>query len=141
VNRLLNDTGDRLAGKSAPAGQHLIEDASDAELVRAGIDALTQELLRGHVTWRSRYRVFGLNVARVRLRKAEISDFDSIFGIHYDVRRLDVTVDDAPGVRVGEAIADLSGNRNNAPDREQAGRDDFPQITPGSKLLRHVDDT
>jgi hypothetical protein len=73
--------------------------------------------------------------------EAEVEDLDLPVGQDVDVRRLQVTVDDAPGVGKSKALADLLH------DRELVGRgleglllDDVQEAGPIEQLHGHVDD-
>ena len=122
-----------LAAKRAFAGEHLIEDATEAEKIGAGVHGFALGLLRGHVRRRAEHgpRLRQPDVVVLRPGQAEVekldtrgegegSDGDSSFSslvlasvvpcFEPDVAGLDVAVDEAGGVGGGQALGHLGGD-------------------------------
>ena len=112
------------AGERQLAGQHLEHDDAEREDVGAVIDALAERLLGRHVRHGSLRRPGrvassfaasrALGAAAGPVGEAEVEDLRVAFRRDDDVRRLDVAVDDAVGVRVGERVRDLHGEVDRA---------------------------
>ena len=106
------------------AGRHLVEHDAEREQVGARVELPAARLLGRHVRHRAQRRprhrhslaMRGL-VRRRRLgpldqlRQAEVEHLGLAARRHEDVRRLDVAVDDALGVRGVERVGDLHGER------------------------------
>ncbi len=96
-----------------PAEQ-LVEDDAEREKIAARVDAFAQDLFGRHVRGRSERgdvlepqgRERDLVGAGRALRDPEVEDLDVTVPAHEDVRRLDVAVDDAALVRVGQPSRD-----------------------------------
>ena len=95
------------AGKRLLIREQLVEDRADGEDVAPVIDLRTRDLLGRHVIERAEHHA-RLRHARVgQARDAEVEDLERAFGGDDQVGRLDVAMDDAGVVRVGEAGAQL----------------------------------
>ena len=111
VHDLVHERGDVLAVERRRAAQHLVDDHAEGEDVRAVIGALADDLLGRHVLRRAeQHSGLGEVAGAAHAGDAEIGDLHRPVGDHHDVRGLDVTVDHAALVRVGEAFGDLRGN-------------------------------
>ena len=117
--RLLVDDGVEHGPFAVPAerkrpGGHLVEDDAERPDVGAGVDVLARGLFGGHVGDRAdghpRDRHPGL---AGQLGQAEVEDLGLSIGRDHDVARLDVAVDDAVLVGLGQPPGDLGGD----PDR------------------------
>ena len=102
------DGNGAVALKGQPVGQKLIEDDAGAVNVRARIDAVALCLLRRNIVDGAQ------RFLRERLRRvgktgdAEVSHLNASVPQYHNVLRLNVTVDDAAGMRVAEPLHDLS---------------------------------
>jgi hypothetical protein len=142
---VLEDSGHRLddAGsiECPPPGEHLVEARPEREDVGAEVDRLAADLLGRHVAGGPHDELRAgaadggdprRDVARLRPdpRDPEVEDLRAAVVRQEDVLGLDVAVDDAPGVRGGEPVGDLTGDLRGALGRQGAGpqpvREDFP---------------
>ena len=103
-----------------PAGQHLVEHAAERPDVRPRVDVPARHLLRAHVAGGADDeadlgdRLDGLlHVAlhRRRLGEAEVDELHLTPGREHHVRRLEIAVDHALGVRLFEPGDDLHRDR------------------------------
>jgi hypothetical protein len=69
---------------------------------------------RAHVRWWRDSRF------RVQLGDAEVDDFGEPVSGHHDVLGLEIAMDDAGGVRLGQALCDLPGQMDRAAQRDRA---------------------
>ena len=99
----------RLAGERGPQRQQLVEEAAGGVEVRAVVDGLAERLLRGEVLGGAHHHA-GLRHRRLGAVQgagdAEVHDLDGAGVGDDDVGRLDVAVDDAVLVAVGERLQD-----------------------------------
>ena len=113
----IEPSGTATCVERALARQHLEEDDPEREEIAALIQRPAERLLRRHVAWRAGNTALCLGRLRRPRRKAprdpKIQDLDATRGQQLNVRRLDVAVHDASGVRVPERV----GNRHADPDR------------------------
>ena len=86
------------------AAQQLVERDAEREQVAARRDGLAERLLGGGVA----RRAGGLGVLALGDGDAEVAQRRLALGVDPDVVGLDVAVDDAVGVRVGERVGDLA---------------------------------
>ncbi len=110
-------TGTSLSERVA-AGSHFVKHHSQRKNVRAGVYRPAQNLLGAHVLQRSHQRSgqrsrlgahFGLDAFwPLSARDSEVQDFDPASIVDHDVRRLDVAVNDAPGVRFVQGVRRLN---------------------------------
>src|SRR5689334_25374488 len=86
------------------------------------VDVLAKDLLRRHVGECAERRA-GLREARVvpELRDAEVHDLDAPVQRQEDVVRLDISMDDAPGMRCVQTLSDLDAERLYLADGQLAG--------------------
>src|SRR5580658_7307180 len=114
---LIHDRHVIAAGIRRHAGEHLVK--HDAEGVDIGplVDLLAQDLLRGHVLWRTDY-VAGLGELGVafalRRRDAEVHDLQESFLVDQHVRGFQVAVHDAELMRYRHAGADVDAELSGA---------------------------
>ncbi len=114
--------GRRVALERAAPGEHLEEQAAERPDVGAGVDRLAADLLGAHVGRGAHHapvggQLRGVSVLRAarrvrRLGEAEIDELHAAAGRDHHVRGLQVAVDHALGVRLGEAFGDLNGERH-----------------------------
>ena len=98
---------ERSAGEWQPAPDRFIENEPEREEVRARIGFAAERLLRGHVGRRAEQRVRPRQLLIGRdLRDSEIENLDAVTSQH-DVRRLQVAVNDALVVGLGQGGSDL----------------------------------
>ena len=115
---LLHDLGVRVAPERPPAGQQLVEDDAQAEDVRAAIDPvpLAPGLLGAHVGRRPG-EPGSLAEVLVLQRQPEVGHERLARGVEQDVGRLDVAVDQAPGVGVVQGLGDRRHQLGRLPER------------------------
>ncbi len=143
--------GAGLALEGALARRHLVEDRAEGELVGAEIDRPSGGLLRRHVAGRahhgarlrrrSRRRLHDRRFLRERLDElgeAEVEDLDVPVLRDHDVLGLQVPVDDARAVRLGEALGDLRGEVEELARRNGLRGDELAQRAPLDQLHRDV---
>ncbi len=103
------------------AGDHLVDERAEGELIRAEIDEPADDLLRGHVAGRAddaerirqaglERRIIGGRRRCARLADAEVHDLRAAVLGQHDVARLQIAVHDPGGVRDCQAIGDLAGD-------------------------------
>ena len=109
----------------ASAGQHLEQHDSECPDVHPFVDGLSHRLLRRHVGRRTENQPhFGrARIMRRRVRTAlgtprvecfgepEVQDFHRAVVSHFDVRRLQIAMDDPVLMRLLERLGDLARNR------------------------------
>lgn len=115
----------RVALERSPPGHHLVQHTAEGKQIAASVDRQAAHLFRRHVAHRA-HRRSGVGLGRrVRTglglctnrqrdpRQAEVEDLHPVIAGQKEVLRLQVSVDDALGVRGGEPIrdrrADLDG--------------------------------
>ena len=122
-------------------GQELVEDRARREHVAAPVDALAHRLLGGHVVRGTEDDApAGDSGAGGDAGEAEVEDLGPSIGPDQDVGGLDVAMDDAARMRVGEAGADLEEDPH--PVGEGDGGpllDERAQVVPLQQLHRHVE--
>jgi hypothetical protein len=99
------------------AGEQLVQEDAEREHVAPRVHRGAACLLRRHVrhgpeqdTWRrGEHRALAAPVGRHALGQAEVDDLDAALPREQHVGGLEIPVDDAVGMRVGEGIADLHG--------------------------------
>ena len=166
LGRVVDDRGDRLgrrlAAERLAARRHLVQDRPERELVRAVVDGAAARLLRGHVAGRpehdpgrglrrgrlgpgGRGRVepvlLSAGAVAAQLGEAEVEDLDVAVGGHHDVLGLQVPVDDAGGVGLGEAVRDLGSDVEQPSNGQGArilGQDQLAQRVPLDHLHHDV---
>ena len=130
------DRGRALEGPAARG--HLVEDGPEGELVGAVVDRLSGRLLRRHVADRpendagARLLSRGQDLTSVGERRrgfgqAEIENLHETLGGHHDVLGLQVPVNDARCVRLGEAGGDLRADRKRLLRRQRAARQELAE--------------
>ena len=114
-----------------PERQQLVEGQPQRVDVGAGV-ALAAEPLGRHVAERAQ-DVAGLGQAVVlRLGQAEVGDPDDARVVEQQVRRLDVAVDDAAGVGVGQPLRRLAADLRHAPEERRARRPESVDVETGA---------
>lgn len=115
----MHEAGDdflrRRAVEEPPAGKHLVNEAACGEDVAPAVHALSEHLLRRHVTERPEYdplsgprdgarfgRAFGQMEALER--EAKVENLHPLVGREEDVLGFEVAVDDSLGVRGRKAV-------------------------------------
>jgi len=134
-----------------PAGEELVEDAARGIDVGAGVDPRSRDLLWRHVgrgahdQARRRTRP-GLGLRSPRLARpehwaseAEVEDLEPAVGGQHQVRRLDVAVHDAPGVRRAERIRHLCAEAQDILDRQRTATEPLRERLPLDQLLGDVE--
>jgi hypothetical protein len=98
-----------LAFEGCPSRDGLVEDARQRVDVRAAVDLLALDLLRRDVGDRPDERLLAGQAAGTRgvLGEAEVAQIRRAVAVDQDVRGLDVTMDEATGVRLVERLAYL----------------------------------
>ena len=135
--------GERLLERE-PSGRHLVEHDAQRVEVAAGVDALAPHVLRRGVAHRAHELAAGRDLREVvRLaQQAEVHDVHIVLGAEDDVLRLDVAVDHAEVVRVGEAARDAERDRQRPADRELASViEDLLEGLPAHEFHRDVEPT
>ena len=89
------------------AGEQLVEDGAHREEVGALVHLLAPHLLGRHVVGRAHHRARARHLGDAQPGEAEVEDLHREVREDADVRGLQVAVDDALGVGVGEPLADL----------------------------------
>jgi len=97
---------DGLGMKGGFPGEELVEHQAHGVDVAADGHLATGELLRGHVGRRARAELLRPDIPK-GARQAEVGDNDLPAAVEHDVSRLEITVQNAPGVRRGQAGAEL----------------------------------
>ncbi len=100
------DLGQRAAGEGLLVGQQLVEHHAEREHVGAPVHRLLAHLLGRHVVGRAGGDVAGAVVLVRDARDAEVEHARLRAPDHEDVGRLDVAVDHALAVRVGQRVGD-----------------------------------
>ncbi len=157
LGHVVDDRGGRLrrclAPEGLPARRHLVEDRTQGELVGAVVHQPPPGLFRGHVPGRAEDDADrGLGRRRLRPRgggrveilplaarsiaaqldEAEVEDLHEAVGRHHDVVGLQVTVNDARGVGLGEALRDLRS------DLEETARGEGVGLAAQDQLPKRV---
>ena len=97
--------------KGDPAGDHFVHDDSEGVDVRAGVHLLEIDLLGRHVLRRSEHDSrSGHAVGVHEPGQPEVHDPDIALPVDHDVLGLEVAVDDAQPVGLGQAFGDLDGD-------------------------------
>jgi len=113
-----------IPGEGAPSRQCLVEDHAERKEIAPRVHGLSPGLLRAHVGDRPRRESLrGQPRRALDVGNSEVGQLRGALGIHDDVRGLDVAVDHAPRVRVGECFRDRAPDRDHLGDAERAFRD------------------
>jgi hypothetical protein len=117
-----------IALKGQPACSHFVENYAERKKIRARIQLFAKCLLRRHVCNGAQSRSWARQLFRIRTQRsqrlalstcnlrtrhfceAEIQNLGVAPLGHKDVRRFDVPVDDALGVRCVQPVRDLNGD-------------------------------
>jgi hypothetical protein len=99
----------RLAGIGQLPGEHLVHDDAQRIYVAPGVGHRALGLLRRHIVHGAHGLVGIAGQAALQLRDAEISHLDGAVLQQHDVLGLDVAVDYAPLMGVGQGLGDLRG--------------------------------
>ena len=102
----------RIAVKRPPTSEHLVEHGTQRPDVGADVEIAAAQLLRRHVGQRANRggRVGRRRQAIGQTRYPEVDDLHDATGREQRVGRLDIAVDDAGAMRLGQAIGHLGGN-------------------------------
>ena len=144
----------RRARERQPARRHLVADDAAGEEIGAAIDVAASRLLRRHIRHGAerdpdRRRVlagcarrvglaFGAARGERELRDAEVEHLRLPAARDEDVRRLDVAVHDALGVRGIERVGDLDRDVERAIEGQRPARDLFLERAAVEQLHHHV---
>ena len=136
-NRVRDRLGMRSLERHVP-GQHLVEHDADRPDIGARVRGLPAHLLRRHVGRRAEGRVLRRQLQRIdERRQAEVEDAHAVLGQDH-VARLDVAVDDALRVRLGEPVGDLRRDLERLVDRHRPALEPLLQRRP--LVERHHDE-
>ncbi len=140
----------RFAAKGAPPADHLVEQGAEGEDIGPAVDGLGLGLLGRHVGGGARdHPLAGFRAAvlksqrigefhRIRPRdvygQPEVQDLHQPFRRDHDVRRLQVAVDDADRVRLGECVRDLDRITQNVVERQALGGNQLVEAPAGDEL-------
>ena len=139
VGDLRHHAGERFRLEGLSIGEQLVRDGAHREDVRPKVHRLSLDLLGRHVMRGARDVAGARDGRRLEERDTEIHDLHLALRAHPDVARLDVAVDDAVAVSVGEALADLPENVYLPFHRERPLLLDDPlQVEPLDELHRDV---
>src|SRR5262249_5264550 len=126
-----------------PAGQHLVEDHTEAVEVAARVTASALHLLGRHIIrgagrpGQTRPRHLAQRGVE---RDPEIDDLDAGPGRHDHVLRLEITVNDAFAMQIVERVGDLHGNVDGSIDGQNAvATNDAAQRFTLDELLYEID--
>ena len=109
----------RVALERDSPGRHLVKDDAERVDVGAGVDRLALDLLRAHVFRGPDHDPRpGDALPLERAGDTEIHDVDAAALVDHDVLRLEVAVDDAVAVGLGQAPGDLQGDRHGPAGRQ-----------------------
>ena len=115
----VEDRGFALDRQRMSTGEELVQQDSQRPDVGAQVDLRAARLLRRHIGERSETYARQGEVGDVSPSQPEVEDLHfAVVGDEY-VRRLDVAMDDADLMCVGEPARDLNGDRRRALDRER----------------------
>jgi hypothetical protein len=141
VEHLEEDRVHRLGLEGLVAGEELVHHGADREDVGALVDPLAPDLLGRHVVRRAHDRPRLGHLGGAEPGQAEVHDLHRARGQQVDVRGLEVAVDDALGVGVGEAVADLLDHRELVLEpREGPARDDVLEVRALEQLHHEIDE-
>src|SRR5262249_13424229 len=121
-------------------GNHLEQQTPERPDVRSLVERFPAHLFRAHVRWRAQepwsdcffgyQRLWRGSVAACSvpdLRDAEVEHLDDAVRRHLDIRRLEVTMNDAPLVRGFERCGDLTRDLQRLGDAHRSARDQLRQ--------------
>jgi hypothetical protein len=124
------------------AGRHLVDEDAERKDVAARVDRISHQLLGRHVG----ERADDLALARLLdawqprrldvLGEAEVEHLHAAVGADHDIGRLEVAMDDPPGVRRGERLGDGNRNRQQLVELESARRNQPVERRPLHQLHR-----
>jgi hypothetical protein len=124
--------------KAVLAGQHLVQHHTEGPDVGAAVERLAPHLLGAHVSHRAGPLSRRGELAPRKLGDAEVQDLEHAVGGDHEVRRLDVPVDHAPLVGLGQPASRLQG------EGDDLGRGHRPPLqAPRQRLalvVRHRDE-
>ena len=89
-------------GKRLLAGEDLIRDDSQRELIRLAVHRISFHLFRRHIIWRAHHGAAVCHLLRCDAGHTEIGDLGDGIVVHDDIGGLDVAVHDAFAMRVIE---------------------------------------
>ena len=123
-----------LAVESLALRDHLVEDSSQAEHIRARIDRISRQLLGRHVVQDLRGLAGGLGCILTCARNAEAQNLYNAIPLHHDLRRFKAIMKNFSYVRVVKPLAGLSGDILQIPD----GKSFFTGQHGGDAVALHV---
>ena len=132
---LHRDLERRVAGERDLAGQHLVQDDPDRVDVGALVDRGSLRLLGRQVLRGADDRADLRHLARARAGDAEVGHLQAAVGVHDDVVRLDVAVDDPVPVCIADRGQDLARVVDRDPDRRRPPADDQLLERPPREIL------
>ena len=109
-----------VSGERHPAGDRLVEDEAQRVDVGLAVDVETLCLLGRRIAYGPDHRADRLGPAGLgeRSRHAEVGDPQTSLVVEEEVRRLHVSVDEASGVRIGQAGCGLTTDEHRLLDRQ-----------------------
>jgi hypothetical protein len=93
------------------AAEHLVGDGSETEDIRRRADAISRDLLGGHVERRPRELAGGSGRRGLEMGDTEVHHLRRSVGKHHDVPGLHVAMDDALAMGVVERVGDTLEDR------------------------------
>ena len=131
------DLGECALSERPLSREGLIEDGAKREQITARIDPRLERLLGRHVAGAAEDIALARELRRVELGHTEVHDLGLALLQDHHVSRLDVAVDDAVLVRVGEGVGEASGDAQGVGPGHGAILDDVFEGAPAQELKRH----
>ncbi len=122
------------------AGEELVEHGAEGEDVGAGIGLGPTHLLGGHVVRRAHHHARARHLRGADAGQPEVHDLHAAIRKDADVRGLEVTVDHALLVGVGQSLRDLLHHVELVPEVVEAPRrDQFLEVRPVQQLHGQIE--